>query len=329
MTDLDERLYTAAKLREQIRGDLDGGERTDSFAGLVDDDADAAVLSFVEDVVSNSSTVSSPSFRQSALGSVVGQQVSTDAVNRAIASGDDALLAHLVGVTERDLSGSTLRLPLLLIDQIENNGAPAFITGAGNPETGKTNTMFLLVELYDLALEDDLLVLSNVRSWERSDIHVANAHDLAVELLEYRDRPKFVVLDEGSTHFDARTNRREIATQFTPLAKRFAKIGVDAFGTVLHTGKDGHPEVKRLTTLAYWKHEKDVAEFYERWSADADFPEDELLPGAVDGIEATRYDYDPDDAAAWEWNLRPDLFARVDSWSELLDELHALGPQAD
>jgi hypothetical protein len=33
-----------------------------------------------------------------------------------------------------------------------------------------------------------------------------------------------------------------------------------------------HPEAKRLATLAYWKEEKRVAEFFERWPADADRP---------------------------------------------------------
>lgn len=329
MSDLDDRLYTAAKLREQVRGELSGGEPTDSFAGLVEDPGESSVLSFVENVVARSDRVNSPSFRRSALGSIVGQQVASDAITRAMASGDDALLSHVVGVTERDISGNPIRLPLLLIDQIENNGAPAFITGAGNPETGKTNTMFLLVELYDLALDDDLLVLSNVRSWERSDIHVASAHDLAVSLLEHRDRPKFIVLDEGSTHLDARTNRREVATQFTPLAKRFAKIGVEAFGTVLHTGKDGHPEVKRLTTLAYWKKEKTTAEFFERWPSDADKPTDPVFAGSIDDLEKTSHYYDPDDAAPWSWNLRPDLFRKDLSWSELLSELVEVGPSED
>jgi hypothetical protein len=50
-----------------------------------------------------------------------------------------------------------------------------------------------------------------VRSWSLTDRVVTSAHDLAVALLEERDRPKFVMVDEASTHFDARTNRREAA----------------------------------------------------------------------------------------------------------------------
>jgi len=40
----------------------------------------------------------------------------------------------------------------------------------------------------DSALQD-YLVLSNVHSWELTDITVTSAHDLAVALLEHRDVP--------------------------------------------------------------------------------------------------------------------------------------------
>jgi hypothetical protein len=155
---------------------------------------------------------------------------------------------------------------------------------------------------------------------------VTSAHDLAVALLEERDRPKFVMIDEASTHFDARTNRREVATQWTPLAKRFAKIGVDACGLVVHTGKDCHPEAKRLATLAYWKQEKCVAEFFERWPADADHPVDGLLGDPVEDLESTGAEYDPDDTAPWSWDLDSDLFVRDLSWSDLLSEIRDYGP---
>jgi hypothetical protein len=314
MTESDELFLTAAKLREQVHGDLDGDGRLHPHAGTIPDPTDRAVLSFVEDALEHRR------FDETALGGVVTSKMLTDEATDAVHSGDGTTLSHLVGVTEQDLDGSALRLPMKLLDQLDNNDAPSFVVGAGNPNTGKTNTMALLAELR-AADRDDLLVISNVRSWELTDVAVTSAHDLLVTLLEHRDRPKFVVIDEASTHFDARTYRHEVATQWTPLAKRFAKIGVDVCGLICHSGKDLHPEAKRLSTLPYFKREKKVVDFFERWPADADMPADQLFGGSIEDLEPTGTEYDPDDAAPWSWDLESDLFSLDLGWSDLLSRV--------
>lgn len=328
MTDVDESLLTAAKLHEQIRGDLDGGNAVHSFGGLVDDADDLSSLSFVEDAIATSDVDEFPgatALEDTALGSVLLSSYATEAASRAVHDADAELMTHLVGVTDTELTGSSIRLPLALNEQLANNDAPAFVLGAGNPNTGKTNTMSLLAKIRKAAV-DDLLVVSNIRSWELADRVATSAHDLAVTLLEVRDRPKFVVIDEASTHFDSRTYRHDVATQWTPNAKRFAKIGVDTAGLVVHTGKDCHPEVKHLATLAFYKHAKQEAEFFARWPAEVDAPADQLFGGPVDDLEVTTASYDPDDEASWAWNLEPELFTLDCDWSELLTELRDRGP---
>jgi len=324
MPEFDEHLLTAAKLREQIHGNVESDESLSAHIGIVTNKQDQAALTFVEDTISQSD-LDVTSFQDSELGQTLLQKFTNEAATEAVTNGNGSVMSHLVGVTERDLDGSSLRLPMMLLDEIENNEAPAFIIGAGNPNTGKTNTMSLLAELRKAQL-DEYMIISNVRSWPLTDEVVTSAHDLAVTLLEHRDVPKFVFIDESSTHFDARTYRREVATQWTPLAKRFAKIGVDACGNVIHTGKDAHPELKRMATLAYYKTEKKVAEFYERWPADGDYPTDQLFGGSIEDLEPTGYEADPNDAAPWAWNLEPDLFSKDLRWPDLLDALRACGP---
>ena len=326
----DEHLLTAAKLREQAARRLDGDPRLLDHTGQVSDDADRSALSFIEtcdlDLDDDADSFASD-FASTSLGSIVQSKFITDEATKAVFDGNSSALSHFVGVTEQDLDGSALRLPLQLLDLIENNDAPAFILGAGNSNTGKTNTMSELAELRSLdPRHDDYLIVSNSRTWPLADLVVTSAHDLAETLIEHRDVPKFVFIDEGSTHFDARTYRREVATQWTPLAKRFAKIGVDACGIVIHTGKDCHPEAKRLSTLSYFKTEKKIAEFYETWPADADFPTDQLFGGPVEDLEPTSAEADPNDAAPWSWNLKPELFSLDLDWPDLLDELRQRGP---
>ena len=326
MTDVDEHLLTAAKLAEATRGDLESPSDLHRHAGLVEDDGHRDTLSFVAAVLEDGDHgLDVARFGQTSLGRELVSKFATDRADHAVEDGNSTVMSHLVGVTESDLSGDSLTLHARLDKLMANHGSPCFAVAAGNPNTGKTNTMSLLAELRSCAFED-YRVLSNVRSWERTDDVVTGAHDLAVTLLQYRDVPKFVLIDESSTHFDARTYRREVATQWTPLAKRFAKIGVDACGNVIHTGKDAHPELKRMATLAYFKTEKKVAEFYERWPADGDFPTDQLFGGSIEDLEPTGYEADPNDASPWAWNLEPDLFSEDLRWPDLLDALRARGP---
>lgn len=322
VTDVDERLLTAAKLREQARGNLDGDERLHPHTGLVSDPGTRSTLTFIESIVSESDRFDAASFEDTALGRLVSQNILVDETTEAVHQGNANVMSHVVGVTDQDYDASALRLPMLLLDELHNNEAPSFVVGAGNPNTGKTNTMLLLAELRSADL-DDLLIVSNFRS-SITDHRVTSAHDLVCTLLEHRDRPKFVIIDEGSTHFDARTYRHEIATQWTPLAKRFAKIGVDSCGIICHTGKDLHPEAKRLATFPYFKTEKTVATFFESWPADTDHPTDDLF--TYEELEPTGAEYDPNDAAPWSWDLEPELFALDLDWPQLLEELRDRGP---
>jgi hypothetical protein len=168
-------------------------------------------------------------------------------------------------------------------------------------------------------------VISNARAGI-VDNRVTTCHDLGVTLLEYREQPKAVLIDEGSTHFDARTNSHEVATQWSPLLKRMSKLGVEVVIVIGHTGKDVDPEMKRLTSLAFYKTEPKIVEFYETWPSDSDRPTDLLFDGSLESLEATAVEYDPDEPAPWEWNLRANLFDNDLDWSNLLAALRERGP---
>ncbi len=323
MTDSDENLLTLAKLREQIApdGDLDGGDAIREHAGYLTDRQHMASMNFVATVLEDNDTT----LGNTKLGQILRPNQKTAAANKAIQEERFGLASHLVGVTETEYDGSAISVTTELITRIENDGAPCFLLACGNPNTGKTNSVNLLVDDVAGRIYDDLMVISNVRSWHRTDVVVTSAHDLVLTLLEHRERPKAVVIDEGSTHFDARTYNYEVANQWTPLAKRLAKLGVVICGIIGHGGKDIHPEAKRLSTLSIWKDAKDEARLFESWPSDADKPTDPVFPDPVQYLE--KYEgYDPDDAAPWAWNLRAGLFAEDLSWSRLHELLLESGP---
>ncbi|WP_049987977.1 hypothetical protein [Halobellus rufus] len=321
MGDTDDRLLNASKLFEQARGRMDNEAGLLPHAGLPLTEADHSVLSFLyDDPISEEMDA----FEETQLGQVVDAHLRSESATRAIKQGDGAAMSYLVGITEQDLDASALTLPAQILGELDRDGALTTVLAAGDPNTGKTNSAWLLVELGQI-LWDDLLVLSNARAGI-VDERVTTCHDLALSLLEHRDVPKAVVIDEGSTHFDARTNSRDVATQWSPLLKRMSKLGVELVIVIGHTGKDVDPEMKRLTSLAFYKTEPKTIKFYREWPADSDRPTDQLFGGSVESLEATSVQYDPDEPAPWSWNLRSNLFDLDLSWPALLAELRDRGP---
>ncbi|WP_201764630.1 hypothetical protein [Salinarchaeum sp. Harcht-Bsk1] len=310
------------KLGEFVDPDGDLAEDNDHVlphAGRVSPDL-ADVLSFAEQCAPET-----PVDDQSAYVADAVEVAGTRRATEVAQSSPAAEASFLTQVTEQELDGSTIRLASRLLEELQSP-EPTYALGAGNPETGKTNTMSLLTELA-LLDHDEVVVLSNVRSWELTDVVVTSAHDLAVELLRHRGVPVVIFIDEASTHFDARTFQRAVAHQWSPLAKRFAKLGVVLCGLVGHTGKDVHPEAKAMVNLAFLKPEQTVAGFYSDWPRDSDVPVDPIFAGDVHQLEPTAVEYDPDDAAPWSWNLRPELFTEDLDWAGLLSALEKRGPQ--
>jgi hypothetical protein len=290
MTDVDEHLLTAAKLAEAIDGDLDSPAQATPLSALADDHRGA--ISFLEDTGT----------LRGDLQTLFAQGVH----NRAARDGLDGrpeLLSHLVGITEQDLEADEFSYTLELIERVRNNDAPLFLTGFGLPNTGKTGHILHDWHRAWKTVYPDGVSISNaeVRTFDHI---ITSLDELVTFCLNNPDVQKFVFVDEGSTHFDARTNSHEVASQFSPFSKRFAKLSVD-FATIGHTVKDVHPEVKRQTTTFFYKQSKKQVQFFD------DYRDDDLLgtvfPDPVDGLEKPPGGlYDPDDWSPLSWDLDPD-----------------------
>ena len=295
MTDSNETLLNSSKLREQVESRLDGHSALLDHTGLIDDPADRSALSFVDDVA--------PDFGQSDLGQSVLSSLATDAATEALRNGDPETLAYLVGITDQDLEASEFSYLLEIIDRVENNNAPLFLVGFGLPNTGKTGHILHDWHRAWKAVYPDGISISN-GSISSFDHTITSLDEILSFCLDHPDVQKFLFVDEGSTHFDARTNSHEVASQFSPFSKRFAKLSVD-FATIGHTVKDVHPECKRQATTFFHKSEKKEVQFFD------DYDDDDLLdpvfPDPVGGLEKPPADlYDPDDWSPLSWDLDPD-----------------------
>ncbi|AFD03992.1 ORF8 [Halorubrum pleomorphic virus 2] len=314
MTDVDEGMLTAAKLAEQLAGRIETDRDLVHDAGTIPPE-DVPMSVFLDDL--------DPDVADSELLNLVRRTQQSRMASEAIRSGNSMLLSNLVGITEQELEADQVSLVATLLEEIGGTRLTTVLL-AGEPNTGKTNFGWLLTQLAR-EVHDDLVVLSNARA-SATDLRVATAHDLLAKLIEYKEVPKVVLIDEGSRHFDARHKSREVSAQWTPIHKAMSKLGVKAVIVIGHTGKDVAPEVKRITSLAGWKTEKDVVELYENWPADSDRPDSPLVAGEVTSLEKSDVIYDADDPAPWSWNLDPDVFDGDYSWAEMGDLLARRGP---
>ncbi|TKX48010.1 hypothetical protein EXE49_16855, partial [Halorubrum sp. ASP121] len=115
MGNSDEGMLTAAKLAEQLAGNIDTERDLASGAGALDpDDVSASVC--LDDLRGDFD-------RPPELLSLVDRTQQSRQASEAIRSGNSLLRSHLVGITEQDLDASALRLPLRLDDVMTNNGA--------------------------------------------------------------------------------------------------------------------------------------------------------------------------------------------------------------
>lgn len=228
---------------------------------------------------------------------------STRQTTEAVHQGHSSDLAYQTGITEDSLSADSFEYTVELLDRVRNNGAPAFVLGFGNPNTGKTG--HVLHEWYRAwsKVYPDGVAVSNARVPVFEE-RVTSAQEL-YEFLTEADRRVFVLIDEGSTHFDARTHSHEVATQWTPLAKRAAKLGFDV-AIIGHTVMDVHPECKRLASTVFRKESKKQVQFFDR--VDDDELLDPVFPAPVTDLEKPPERlYSPDDWSPWTWDLDPDV----------------------
>jgi len=311
--------FASAKLRDFVRGEVRENRDLYPHTGLVEPGSETAeLLSFMESVYDASDGDELPArLEDSRAGRTLRRIAATDRVGGAV----EDLPSFAVGITETEVDISPARVFSKLQSSLLNNHAPWIGVFFGPPNTGKTSLALLYLEVWREMVglkydREDPLILSNSSTIEAVDHVVTDVSEFRRLLFgddEYfetngrhgtppeieQERPVYWLFDECSTHMDARTSRREVAHQYTPLVKRFAKVRVDA-AHIGHSGMDIHPELRRSTiaTEFLFKWRKQVADVYVSMHEDQGVDKKYRL----EGIPDTTIGYDRDDFAPWSWD---------------------------
>lgn len=313
----DDASFGAAKLRNHIRGDIGENEDFYHHLGLVED-RPLELLSFLAGIYDATEHNDLPAnFKDTEAAKLLRRTGATKHIGEQIA--DPANYA--VGLTEQDVDMSPAQAFGRIQESLINEHAPYIGVMFGAPNKGKTSLALLLVELW-LELtnlkydpETDPVVLTNASSVSVADYVVQDIDDFQALVFGSLDwfesdgeqgkppvidpgTPKFWLFDECSTHLDARTNAHEVATQYLPLVKRFAKVRLDALH-LGHSGMDIHKDLRRSTiaTEFIFKTSKKTADVFD------DMHEDQGANKKYELVDIpdTSLTYEPDDFAPFSW----------------------------
>lgn len=303
--------YADAKFREWLEDELDGKpSRAPRHTGLVEPGSRAdQLLSFMHSELG-------PDYLDHNAAQAVLDHASSEYLGNAVQD----KTAAAVGITEPDDDFADAKVVTKMTASIHNNGAPYLADVFGGPNTGKTTFVQLLAEMwYRLAPmkygneREPVLVSNSDTLTERfpgnsSEVYGSSRLQKLVFANDGKDwnpeipqeTPVLLVLDEASTHLDARTNSREVSVEYLPLIKRAAKVNVDVVH-IAHSGMDIYKELRRsnLMTEFIIKRAKTRAEVYTRM----DEGKGRDLSYALDNIPLPdAKPVDPDDYAPWAWD---------------------------
>ena len=202
-------------------------------------------------------------------------------------------LGYLLGEDEDDVSRVEDSIPIQKVQRsIHNHGMPYYLWIQDKPKTAKTGTAASYIHWSEpMYGYEDLTVVSNVTTLERTDVPVSSHAEL-VDTTERKDAPIAVVLDEAGDFLDARSQRQYVSNDFMPWFRRTGKLGV-VFIIFLSHGKDVHPMVRDQLTEVVRKPRRNKAVVYDRWSEMQDRPVGEKYH--IPGIPEPPYSYNPNE----------------------------------
>ncbi|WGI17129.1 hypothetical protein [Methanonatronarchaeum sp. AMET-Sl] len=256
--------------------------------------------------------------------------------NRSSRYVGQALQTHNIPVIKRiagnppegnDLSG--LRTLQLLENRLRQEIYICYI--AGNMGSGKTDFAILLAELYHTWLNGK--VASNIKSFKEKDRYCSGIQELETWLKSdkqegQKQSNKLFIFDEASSHASGYSkDSTKVERQFSTLLKKFRKYRASLI-IIGHTGKDVHPDIRRLLNDYILKVGRKEAIFY-RSVTDAKGRGQRFK---LQGIPKTNYTFNTYENTEWKWKdseiderLEPEFMPEIKRAKEVVHQIQEKG----
>jgi hypothetical protein len=212
-------------------------------------------------------------------------------LRKAIKNSNLTLLSHFTGIQDNSVNMSQVEKYERLRNWIDRTAGITYI--AGHMGTGKTDFAILLSQVWK-QINSEGEVASNISSHRASKTITSQA-----DLLEWiqEDGEKLFVFDEASSHASGYIkDKMKVEKYFSSLVK-FIRKNQGKLIIIGHTGKDIHPDIRRLSNYIQ-KESKKEAKVYES----VENGEGETQKFKLENIPACSEEFDTREESSWKWD---------------------------
>lgn len=283
MSDQKGSSYKAAQLAQFLKDEDDFEKAPANWWAAVVEDREALNL-----LTQYESTLDEP-VDETAVGKEIIRKQANKAVFDAVQNQNLAKMSSQRGFPYANNVGGTREL-LDLVGRIEK-GYISYIYGQMG--TGKTDFAILLAELWNWKESGE--IGTNISSLEQKDRLIERFDTLDDWVSDSGDR--LFIFDEASSYASGYgSDAGNVTKHFRSLLRTFRKNQANLL-IIGHTGKDVHPDVRRLSTDIIHKESKKKATIYD----DVDEGEGEGEKAQLEGIDPTSWNFDTYEESRWFW----------------------------
>ncbi len=274
------------KIREHIKNRNEGGRKNKS----VDENR---LKSTREGCSKNKRRFGVPeSFEDSRMGKTLRKNQATKRANSAVLNKNASVMKNIVGWNEMNVDASGISVLNMLRKRVRQPGYTCYIFGKLG--SGKTDFALLLSEVWKM--ETSGMIGSNIKSLEEKDELIMCFSDLK-EWVSNGGK-KLFVFDEASSHASGYAGQAHSARKLLGRLLRKFRKNSTALIIIGHTGKDIHPDIRRLVVDKIEKVSKKEAKFWEK----LDDGKGEDVELKLSSIPKTALSYDTKEESDWSWD---------------------------
>lgn len=309
---------TAGEFNAWVNENLEG-ENKDVFAhaGLIDNPQALELMNHLELSYSPQHPDMPVDFQKTDAAMAIRQSEGTKVASKAVNEGNISQMKYFTGKQDYSSEANSIHTLIKLREKIGQDAYIAYLFGhMGN---GKTDFANLIGELakrelgYEVASNQKspyengntdayVWTYGDIIQWLTkdidTDIEINTLQDLSKIDKEIEPVNKLVIFDEASQEASGySSDAHDAQEKLGKLLKLIRKVGGRLI-IIGHTGKDVHPDIRRLSNDCIHKVSKKTAEFY----ASVEEAKGVDLKDTISKIPETNWDYQTTEVCVWDWS---------------------------